>query len=174
MKNLPVVMDASAKEVFFHIGLTLFSAQEFEECLLGMLTGLYVTENPQNWRENYHRETENLNSLPLGKLLARSRKIVSFDQEVDATLELALKQRNKFIHGYYYKTCGPLSDHRCHKQIIDEVTEFRNLFKKASSMIEPLSYKLMLKAGMTEQHITILLSRAVSAQIQEKLKSDCN
>ncbi len=48
MKNLPIVMDDSVKEVFCHIGLTLFAAQEFEECLLSMLTGLYVTENPHN------------------------------------------------------------------------------------------------------------------------------
>lgn len=61
-----------------------------------MLTGLYVTENPHNWQENYQKETENLNSMPLGKLLKKAQKIVSFDQEVVAALELAQKQRNKF------------------------------------------------------------------------------
>ena len=39
-------------------------------------------------------------------------------------------------------------------------------------MIEPISYNLMLKAGMTEQQIKNRLSQAVNAQIQEKLKSD--
>jgi hypothetical protein len=153
MRRLPVVMDDSTKAVFCHIGLTLFAAQEFEECLLGMLTGLYVTENPNNWQENYQKETENLNSMPLGKLLKRAQKIVSFDQEVATTLELAQTQRNKFIHGYYYKTCELLSDYRCHQKIIEELKELLNLFKKAISMIEPLSYQLMLEAGMTEQQI---------------------
>ncbi len=89
--------------------------------------------------------------MPLGKLLKKAQKIVSFDQEIFAALELAQKQRNKFIHGYYYKTCGLLSDYRCHKKIIDELKVLINLFKKASVMIEPISYNLMLKAGMTEQ-----------------------
>ncbi|MBU6339464.1 MAG: hypothetical protein KGQ36_05810 [Rickettsiales bacterium] len=170
-KNIPIIkIDDSAKEVFFHIGLTFFSAQEFEECLLSMLVGFHVTENSSNWQ----KKTENLNSKSLGMLLKEARKITSFDQDVDETLELALKQRNKFIHRYYYETCGLLSDPRCYQKIIDELSVLQNLFKKASSAIQLLSHELILKTGMTEQQLMMRLSQAVRSQVQEKLKSDCN
>ncbi len=155
MRNVPMILvDESAKEVFFHIGLTLYAAQSFEKCLLGMLYGLYVVENLPNWRENYLKETENLNSLTLGKLLARARESVSFDQEVDTTLQLALKQRNRFIHNYYEESFGLLSDRRGHKKAIAELIELQKLFRKADDAIEPLSWELMKKGGMKEQQIS--------------------
>ena len=167
MRDLPkIVIDDSAKEVFFHIGLTLYAAQSFEKCLLGMLTGLYVVENLPNWRENYLKETDNLNSLPLGKLLKRARNSVSFDHEVDSTLQLALKQRNLFVHQYLCESFGLLSDRRGHQKVIDEVIEFRNLFRKADDMIEPLSWQLMLKSGMTEQQISRYAHRSADAQLR--------
>ncbi len=172
MRNIPIIkVDDSAKEVFFHMGLTFFAAQEFEECLLSMLAGFHVTENPSNWQENYQERTENLNSMSLGKLLQEARTITSFDQDVDETLKLALKQRNKFIHRYYYDTCGLLSDPRCYKKIIDELSVLRNLFKKASATIQLLSHELILKTGMTEQQLMMRLSQAVRSQVQEKLNS---
>lgn len=162
MRNVPmVVVDDSSKEVFFHIGLTLYAAQSFEKCLLGMLYGLYVVENFPNWRENYVRETENLNSLTLGKLLSRAKESVSFDKEVDLTLQLALKQRNRFIHNYYEESFGLLSDRRGHKRLIDELIGLQKLFRKADDMIEPLSWELMKKAGMTEQQISIYAHRSM-------------
>lgn len=154
MRNVPMVeINESSKEVFFHIGLTLYAAQSFEKCLLGMLYGLYVVENLPNWRENYLKETENLNSLTLGKLLTKARESVSFDKEVDSILQLALKQRNRFIHNYYEESFGQLSDRRGHKRLIEKLVELQKLFRKADDLIEPLSWELMKKAGMTEQQI---------------------
>lgn len=159
-RNVPmVIIDDSSKEVFFHIGLTLYAAQSFEKCLLGMLYGLYVVENLPNWRENYMKETGVLNSLTLGKLLTKARESVSFDQEVDSTLQLALKKRNQFIHNYYEESFGQLSDRRGHKRLINELIELQKLFRKADDKIEPLSWELMKKAGMTEQQISMYAHR---------------
>lgn len=161
MRDAPkIVIDDSSKEVFFHIGLTLYAAQSFEKCLLGMLYGLYVIENLPNWRENYLKETENLNSLTLGRLLAKARESVSFDQEVDSTLQLALKQRNRFIHNYYEESFGLLSDRRGHKRLIEDLIGLQKLFRKADDMIEPLSWELMKRAGMSEQQISTYAHRA--------------
>ncbi len=167
MRNVPmVVVDESSKEVFFHIGLTLYAAQSFEKCLLGMLYGLYVFENLPNWRENYIKETENLNSLTLGKLLAKARMSVSFDKEVHSTLQLAWKQRNRFIHNYYDDSFGLLTDSRCHRKLVEELIELQKLFRKADDIIEPLSWQLMLKGGMTEQQISMYAHRLVDRQLR--------
>lgn len=156
MRNVPeIVVDESAKKVFEQIGHTFFSAQSFEKCLLGMLYGLYVTENLPNWRENYLKETENLDSLTLGNLLAKARKSISFDQEVESTLQLALKLRNRFIHHFYSDYFGLLTDRRGHRKVIAELVELQKLFRKADDMIEPLSWELMKKGGMTDQQISM-------------------
>ena len=96
MRNVPkIAIDESSKEVFFHIGLTLYAMQSFEECLSSLLTGIYVTENLSNWRVNYLEETQALDKMTLGKLLTKARESVKFDHEVDLTLQLALKERNR-------------------------------------------------------------------------------
>lgn len=169
MKNLPKIsIDESTKEVFFHIGLTFYAAQSFEECLLGMLVGLYITENPVEWQKNYLQETKNLNTLPLGRLLEKARKSITFDHEIDSTLQLALKNRNRFIHHFYYESFSLLSDPRGHKRVIEEVIQLRHLFRKADDMIAPLSYQLMIKAGMTEDQISMHAHNAVKVQLHEK------
>lgn len=169
MRDLPeIVIDDSAKAVFMHIGLTLYAAQSFEKCLLGMLYGLYVNETP-SWRQNYLKATENLNSLTLGKMLAKARATISFDQEIDSTLQLALKQRNRFVHDFYQDSFALLTDRRGHKKLVDELTELRNLFRKADDMIEPISYQLMLKGGMTEQQISMYAHRGVQTQLHERV-----
>jgi hypothetical protein len=169
VRDVPkIVIDDSAKEVFFQIGLTLYAAQSFEKCLLGMLYGLYVVENLPNWRENYLKETENLNSLTLGKLLAKARKSVSFGQGVDPILQLALKERNRFIHNYYEESFALLSDRRGHKKAIAELIELQKLFRKADDTIEPLSWELMKKAGMTDQQISIYAHRSMGYSSAEK------
>lgn len=166
-KKMPmIVVDDSAKVVFMHIGLTLYAAQSFEQCLLGMLYGLYVNETP-NWRVNYLKETANLNALTLGKLLAKARKSISFDSEVDSTLQLALRQRNRFVHNFYPESFGLMTDRSGHKKVIDELVELRNLFRKADDMIEPLSYQLMLNAGMTEEQISKYAHRTMGPPVQE-------
>jgi len=160
-----IAINETSKEVFFHIGLTLFAAQSFEESLSGMLTGIYVTENASNWRENYLNEIQSLDKLPLGKLLIKARKAVSFDHEVDEILQRALDQRNRFIHRYYRDSFALLVDPLRHRQLVSELTALQHLFRTADDLIEPLSYKLMLKAGMTDQQISEFAHRSVSSQL---------
>jgi hypothetical protein len=168
MRDLPeILVDESAKEVFFYMGITLFAAQSFEESLLGMLVGLYITENPNDWKKNYEKETESLRLLPLGRLLDRARKIIIIDKEVDSILSFALKQRNRFVHHFYSDSFSMLTDKRGHKKIIDELVAIRELFTKADNIIEPLSYQLMLKAGMTEEQISKYAHQVVESQLRE-------
>ena len=59
--------------------------------------------------------------------------------------------------------------HRGHKKLVDDLTELRNLFRKADDIIEPLSYRLMLKGGMTEQQISMYVHRGVQTQLHERV-----
>ena len=83
------------------------------------------------------------------------------------TLQLALKERNRFIHRYYRESFALLSDPRGHQKLIDELTALLTLFRKADDLIEPISYQLMLTAGMTDQQISMCAHRGVDDQLRE-------
>lgn len=167
MRDFPEIkIDQSTQVIFYHVGLTFYAAHSFEKCLLGMLTGLYVVENLPNWRENYLKESINLNALPLGKLLKKAKNSYSFEPEVVQMLELALEKRNLFIHHYLTDSFGLLSDPRGHKKVIEDLVEFAILFRKADDLIEPISYQLMLKGGMTEKQISMYAKRNAAEQLK--------
>lgn len=157
----------STKNIFYNVGLTFYAAHSFEECLRGFLVGIYVMENPSCWQANYSKETNDLNKLPLGKLLEKAKLATTFEAEVEAVLKLALIKRNHFIHFYFYESFGLLSETNGHQKIISDMIELRTLFQKAENKIQPLSYELMIKAGMTKELILQSAQIGIKSQLSK-------
>lgn len=95
---------ATREEVYGKFGITAEAGQLFETELgtlllsaQGTMGSWHITPDPEAGR----KLVTDINSHTLGRLIGRIRKIISFDEELDASLMSALKARNRLNHGFF-------------------------------------------------------------------------
>lgn len=155
MNQLPFIrLSESNKDTFLHMGITFFCAQSFEESLRGLLVGNFHLSNPKASKDSIKDYVDKIEDKTLGRLLNEVSDKIEIDDVDLEKLRNAIKKRNYFSHKFYYENFSLMTTSKGLKKVSEKLASLSKVFTEAQNIIAPLSFKMMLDYGWSEEEIS--------------------
>jgi hypothetical protein len=153
-------MDESehCKEVYAHHGLAMYRAQCVEQSIVQLLVFFdFFRENvPQyatlhKWEHDFDVFDRGLSSKTMGQLIKRLASINALDASLEPLLRESLVQRNHLAHRFFVEHAMDFLSEPGRDRMIQELEAARELFNSVERVLNPITYALCEKYGLTEE-----------------------
>lgn len=170
---LKVIMDSTSeecKDVYAHFGLAMYLAQCVEQSIIQLLIFFdFFDKNAQRWEseEKWAADFDIFESAvskkTMGRLIGSLKNLDNFGQLLDDDLEgllsEALDKRNWLAHSYFSDRASHFVRSSGRVAMVAELEESRDLFKSVEDKLNPITYALTEKYGLTESMVQELASK---------------
>ncbi|HTF83692.1 MAG TPA: hypothetical protein VL987_03860 [Cellvibrio sp.] len=158
------------KDVYAHFGLAMYLAQCVEQSIIQLLIFFdFFDKNAQHWEseEKWAADFDIFESAvskkTMGRLIGSLKNLDNFGQLLDEDLEgllgEALDKRNWLAHAYFSDRASHFVHSSGRVEMVAELEEARGLFKSVEDKLNPITYALTEKYGLTESMVQELASK---------------
>lgn len=156
------------KDVYAHFGLAMYLAQCVEQSMIQLLIFFDFFENnarhwesEEKWSVDFGVFESAVSRNTMGRLIGLLKKLDNFSQLLDegfeSLLREALDKRNWLAHAYFSDRAESFLHSSGRAKMIAELEEAGALFKSVEDRLNPITYALAGKYGLTERLIQELV-----------------
>lgn len=159
------------KDVYAHFGAAMYLAQCVEQSITQLLIFFdFFPKQAPNWesQEKWELEYGNYESIlskkTMGRLIGSLKKLDNFkhlDDDLENLLATALDRRNWLAHAYFVDRGHHFINEAGRHEMVAELEQAQELFRSVENVLNPITYELTEKYGLTE---------AIIEEITEKVK----
>lgn len=171
------------KDVYAHFGLAMYMAQCVEQSIIQLLIFLDFFENnvaawesEGKWSKDFELFEKAISKKTMGRLMGNLKGIDSFshllDDNLEGLLDEALDKRNWLAHAYFSDRATHFVNSSGREEMIAELKAIRGLFKHIEDQLNPITYALSEKYGLTEKFISELTQKLTEIGISEVSDED--
>lgn len=155
-------MDQSehCKEVYAHHGLAMYRAQCVEQSIIQLIVffdffrkNMPKYETADKWTQDFDKVDELLSSKTMGQLVKNLNSMGAIDPSIESLLRDALKKRNWLAHRFFVDHAMSFLSSAGRDQMIQELEVSRELFIKVEDILNPITYTLCEKYGLTQDKL---------------------
>ena len=151
--------DDLTRDTYAHFGLAIFQAQIFE---IEIVTSMVIAMFPKKdliGRKNISAFMDQRSTYTLGRLLRDLKKYASVPDELEQTLEEALKKRNWLVHNYFKDRAEEFMSSAGCNLMISELEGAQQLFVDATHTLNISVKPIRERFGLTDEVIDRELQR---------------
>lgn len=146
------------KEVYAHFGLAMYRAQCVEQSIIQLLIffdffreNVPIFESREKWEESFDLYNGDLSAKTMGQLIKNLRNLGAIPVETGSKLGDALKNRNWLAHSFFVDHSLNFLSEAGRLKMIDELEACTSYFNEIEDVLNPITYKLCEKYGLTEE-----------------------
>lgn len=167
------MMDSTSeecKDVYAHFGLAMYLAQCVEQSIIQLLIffdffdkNAQYWESEEKWADDFERYESAVSKKTMGRLIGAIKSLDNFNHILDENLEgllgEALDKRNWLAHAYFSERATHFIHSSGRAEMVVELEEARDLFKRVEDKLNPITYSLSEKYGLDEGMIQELVDK---------------
>ena len=151
--------DDLTRDTYAHFGLAIFQAQILEtEIVTSMVIAMFPKKDLIG-RQKISAFMDQQSTYTLGKLLRELKKYASVPDELEQTLEEALKKRNWLAHDYFKERAEEFVSSAGCNLMIRELEGAQQLFRDAAHTLNISVKPIRERFGLTDEMIDRELER---------------
>jgi hypothetical protein len=162
------------KEVYAYYGLAMYRAQCVEQSISQLIVffDFFKRHVPsyssaENWENDIDRFDELLSAKTMGQLNKHLISLEVIDAEIASLLKTALLKRNRLAHRFFVDFAIDFVSSPGRDKMIGELEADIELFNTVEEILNPITYKLCEKYGLTEERLD-----EIKAQLLDEADSD--
>lgn len=155
-------MDESdhCKEVYAHHGLAMYGAQCVEQSITQLLIffdffrgKVRQYTSREKWEHDFDTFERALSAKTMGQLLKHLASVRGVDPSLEPLLRSALTKRNHLAHRFFVDHALNFASESGRDRMIQELEAARELFNKVQNILDPITYELGEKYGLTQEKL---------------------
>ncbi len=153
-------MDKSehCKEVYAHHGLAMYRAQCVEQSIVQLLIYFDFFEKQvplfksvEQWEQDFDNFDQVISAKTMGQLVKKLVDLNAVDPSIEELLREGLKARNHLAHRFFVDHALNFVSEEGRNKMIAEAEEKCTLFNKIEDVLNPITYALCEKYGLTQE-----------------------
>jgi len=106
---------------------------------------------PKSWQSDFDEFHETLSSKTMGRLLKHVHRLNIISDEIESSLQLALKKRNHLAHSFFDFHALDFVHEAGRNKMIETLKDDTQFFVQVDEEIEELSLSMAAKYGLTQE-----------------------
>ena len=149
------------------LGMASFQAQALEHSLVSLYASTFVL-NKGKWDIEVRELMDTRYNQTLGRLIRDAAKELNINDNLEAELENALKERNWVTH-HFFREYGAIG---MSQKLLDEATkkleDLWPYFEKVASQVSELAIQRRIQSGLTREQVNSNIERALGLYVNER------